>query len=140
MPSEKIYQFSFYQLLSNICPRDSPILPILDMNREKGKVDLALLTPKGNYQFEFVANVPDTGDFSVDSHYVRQVDIYHKTDTAQSTVIVISNDQPNNYIPKDANDINYVQVIHPFVSTTGLLGNKITFTYNKEQSQVISIF
>jgi len=89
VPSEKIYQFSFYQLLSNICPRDGPILPILEMNREKGKVDLAILTPKGNYQFEFVANVPDTGDFSVESHYVRQVDIYHKADTAQSAVIVL---------------------------------------------------
>lgn len=137
VPSEKMYQHCCFQLLSALCPEQSGYVPVLEMNREKGKVDLCILTPLGKYQIEFAANVPDTGDFSVHSHYDRQVNKYHSKDTLQSAVVVIANHLTNTYAPDYVKNVEYVQVLHLLSNTR--VGNQISFIYNKENSITFSL-
>lgn len=132
VPSEKMYQHCFFQSLCSLCPQPSKFIPVLEMNRVKGRVDLCLLTPLGKYQVEFAANVPDKGDFSADSHYRRQVDIYHSNDTIKSAVVVIGNHLRNEYRPVYSVDVDYVQVMHFMESKD--VGNQINLQYNQENS------
>lgn len=132
VPSEKLYQFCFFQTLCALCPSESNFRPILEMNRKKVKVDLAILTPEGKYQIELAANVQDNGPHSAESHYNRQVEYYHTEDTVQSAVVIISNYMRNHFFPIDLKEnIDYVQVHQPF-EESGLVGSLFSFVHNKD--------
>jgi len=109
------------------------------MNRKKGKVDLAILTPKGKYQIELAANVQDFGEHSADSHYTRQVTSYHTPeDTIQSSVIVVANHLKNDYSPDFRKNVDYVQVLQ-FKDSVSEISRNITFIYNKDNSETFSV-
>lgn len=139
VPSEKIYQFSIFQTLCALCPTESEFKPILEMNRRKGRVDLAILTSKGKYLIELAANVQDFGDHSAESHYTRQATSYHfSQDTIQSSVVVVANYLKNDYSPELQENIDYIEVIQ-FKDSESKVSRNFTFIYNKNEPETFSV-
>ncbi|MCL4419278.1 hypothetical protein M1146_04215 [Patescibacteria group bacterium] len=138
VPTEKLYQFCFYQTLCSLCPNFTDFQPVLEMNRVKGRVDLALLTPKGKYQIELAANVQDHGHHSAESHYDRQVQSYHTQDTIRSAVVIIANYLRNSFSPADLNsNVDYVQVQH--LMHNNEVGREFSFVCNVGSAELLNV-
>jgi len=117
-PSEKQYQIEWWAILMELTSLKSEIYSVgFETRAGAGRVDLALLRKLDKhvckYQIELGANLPNTGKFSIESHYLRQLDNYHDNETRKSMVVIILNNPKVKtlYAPTRNHDANIQLVI-----------------------------
>eukprot|EP01124_Arcella_intermedia_P036745 TRINITY_DN9696_c0_g1_i2.p1 TRINITY_DN9696_c0_g1~~TRINITY_DN9696_c0_g1_i2.p1 ORF type:complete len:282 (+),score=30.06 TRINITY_DN9696_c0_g1_i2:979-1824(+) len=113
-PTEKLYQFEFFALLSAMCRSTSDWYPVLEMNRSDGKVDLGICFKNGKqvYLIELGVNCKDEGPGSCLDYYERQIEKYHGEDVVGSVVIMIYTNRHPLFFPKLNGLVQYFVVEH----------------------------